>query len=68
MPVPGVGVQRARDDRGLELEGSLGHVSRARLEARGLDYGISVFGLVAAAAYFIPGWKYYRQGRRQESA
>jgi serine/threonine-protein kinase len=25
------------------------------------DYGISIFGLVAAASFFVPGLKYYRQ-------
>ncbi|QEG33611.1 serine/threonine protein kinase [Bythopirellula goksoeyrii] len=28
------------------------------------EYGISVYGLVSAATFFIPGWKYYRQSRR----
>jgi serine/threonine protein kinase len=26
------------------------------------DYGLAVYGLVSAATFFIPGWKYYRQG------
>jgi predicted Ser/Thr protein kinase len=26
------------------------------------DYGLSVYGLISAATFFIPGWKYYRQG------
>jgi predicted Ser/Thr protein kinase len=31
------------------------------------DYGLSVYGLISAATFFIPGWKYYRQsaGRSQ---
>jgi RNA polymerase sigma factor (sigma-70 family) len=28
-------------------------------------YGISLYGVVAAATYFLPGWKYYRQSRAQ---
>jgi serine/threonine-protein kinase len=24
-------------------------------------YGISIFGIVSAACFFVPGWKYYRQ-------
>ena len=32
-------------------------------EALGIpnDIGISLFGLVSAAVFFIPGWKYYRR-------
>lgn len=26
------------------------------------DYGLSVYGLISAATFFIPGWKYYLQG------
>jgi len=26
-------------------------------------YGISLYGVAAAASFFIPGWKYYRQNR-----
>jgi predicted Ser/Thr protein kinase len=26
------------------------------------DYGLAVYGLVSAATFFMPGWKYYRQG------
>jgi serine/threonine-protein kinase len=25
------------------------------------DYGITIFGIVAAACFFLPGLKYYRQ-------
>lgn len=35
----------------------------AELQRRGLDYGITLYGLVAAATFFLPGWKYYRQSR-----
>ena len=35
----------------------------AELERRGLDWGVSLYGLVSAAAFFLPGWKYYRQSR-----
>jgi len=35
----------------------------AELQRRGIEYGISFYGLVSAAAFFLPGWKYYRQNR-----
>jgi serine/threonine-protein kinase len=35
----------------------------AELQRNGLDWGISLYGLVSAAAFFLPGWKYYRQSR-----
>jgi serine/threonine protein kinase len=35
----------------------------AILERQGSDAGITVYGVVAAAAFFLPGWKYYRQSR-----
>jgi hypothetical protein len=35
---------------------------------RGSDYGIMVYGVVAAAAFFLPGWKYYRQSRTGRNA
>ena len=28
------------------------------------DYGISIFGIVSAACFFLPGLKYYRQARK----
>jgi serine/threonine-protein kinase len=37
----------------------------AILQQREIDIGITVFGVVSAAVFFIPGWKYYR--RRVES-
>ena len=39
-------------------------VVMAILQIRGWPYGISVLGLVSAATFFLPGWKYYRQSRR----
>ena len=39
-------------------------VAMAYLERVGFPYGITLFGVVAAAAFFIPGWKYLRQSRR----
>jgi serine/threonine-protein kinase len=33
----------------------------AAMQRQGLEYGVSIFGLVAAATFFLPGWKYYRQ-------
>jgi len=38
-------------------------LAMAELQRRGLDWGISLYGLVSAAAFFLPGWKYYRQSR-----
>ena len=35
----------------------------AELQRRGIDYGVSLYGLVSASAFFLPGWKYYRQSR-----
>jgi serine/threonine-protein kinase len=29
------------------------------------DLGLSLYGIVAALSFFIPGWKYYRQRRRR---
>jgi eukaryotic-like serine/threonine-protein kinase len=43
----------------------------ADMQRRGIDYGTSLYGLVSAAAFFLPGWKYYRQsqsGGRSTSA
>jgi serine/threonine-protein kinase len=33
----------------------------AEMQRQGFEYGVSIFGLVAAATFFLPGWKYYRQ-------
>lgn len=38
----------------------------AELQRRGMDYGISLYGVVSAAAFFLPGWKYYRQSQGGE--
>jgi serine/threonine-protein kinase len=40
----------------------------AEMARRGSDYGITVYGVVAAAAFFLPGWKYYRQSRTGRNA
>jgi serine/threonine-protein kinase len=40
----------------------------AELARRGIDYGISVYGVVSAATFFLPGWKYYRQSRAGRNA
>ena len=40
----------------------------AELQRRGIDYGMSLFGVVSAAAFFLPGWKYYRQSRAERDA
>jgi serine/threonine-protein kinase len=39
-------------------------VAMAYLDRIGFAYSISLFGLVAAASFFVPGWKYLRQSRR----
>jgi hypothetical protein len=36
----------------------------ALIQAADLHFGISVFGIAAAGTFFVPGWKYYRQSRR----
>jgi len=33
------------------------------IQRQGSDAGIMLFGLVGAAAFFLPGWKYFRQSR-----
>jgi hypothetical protein len=38
----------------------------AELQRHGLDFGVSLYGIVSAAAFFLPGWKYYRQSRAAE--
>jgi len=35
----------------------------AWLQNEGWPYGISLFGVVSAVTFFLPGWKYYRQSR-----
>ena len=40
----------------------------AEMQRRGIDYGITVYGLVSAVAFFLPGWKYYRQSRSSRDA
>lgn len=37
----------------------------AVLQSRDFEYGITLFGLVSAATFFLPGLKYYRQSRRE---
>jgi serine/threonine-protein kinase len=43
-------------------------LAMAELQRRGLDWGISLYGLVSAAAFFLPGWKYYHQSRTGRKA
>ena len=38
-------------------------VAMAYLDRVGFAYSVTLFGVVAAAAFFIPGWKYLRQSR-----
>jgi serine/threonine-protein kinase len=37
----------------------------AALDRAGFRYSLTLFGAVAAAAFFVPGWKYFRQSRRK---
>jgi len=39
-------------------------VVMAVMQRQGWPYSISIYGLVAAATFFLPGWKYFRQRRR----
>ena len=38
-------------------------VVMAWLQHQGWPYGVSLFGTVSAATFFLPGWKYYRQSQ-----
>lgn len=38
-------------------------VAMAILQQQQWPYGISMFGIVSAATFFLPGWKYYRQSQ-----
>lgn len=38
-------------------------VAMAILQRAGWPYGLTLFGIVSAATFFVPGWKYYRQSR-----
>jgi serine/threonine-protein kinase len=40
-------------------------IAMAALDHAGFRYSLSVFGIVAAAAFFIPGWKYFRQNQQK---
>ncbi len=40
-------------------------IAMAALQVRGFPYGITLFGIVSAATFFLPGWKYRRQSRRR---
>jgi serine/threonine-protein kinase len=37
----------------------------AALDRAGFRYSITLFGVVAAACFFVPGWKYFQQSRRK---
>jgi serine/threonine protein kinase len=37
----------------------------AALDRAGFPYSVTLFGVVAAACFFVPGWKYFRQSRRK---
>ena len=43
-------------------------VAMAAMHRAGWDYGISLFGIMAAASFFFPGLKYYRQRKQAERA
>jgi len=38
----------------------------AAMQSRGFQYGLTFYGIVSAATFFLPGWKYYRQSRNSE--
>jgi serine/threonine-protein kinase len=38
----------------------------AWMQQRGIDYGITVYGVVSAATFALPGWKYFQQNRRND--
>ena len=38
-------------------------IAMAILQTHGYDFGITLFGIVSALSFFIPGLKYYRQSR-----
>ena len=40
----------------------------AVLQQQQWPYGISLFGIVAAATFFLPGWKYYRQSQTNRNS
>jgi serine/threonine-protein kinase len=40
-------------------------IAMAEMQRQGFEYGLSIFGLVSAATFFLPGWKYYRQSARK---
>ena len=42
-------------------------LAMALLQHQQWPYGVSLFGIVSAATFFLPGWKYYRQSRWNES-
>jgi serine/threonine-protein kinase len=42
-------------------------LAMAAMQRQGSEYGVSLFGLVAAATFFLPGWKYYRQSAGRTS-
>jgi serine/threonine protein kinase len=37
----------------------------AVLDRAGFSYSLTLFGIVAGATFFVPGWKYFRQSRRR---
>lgn len=39
-------------------------LAMAAIDAAGLHFSVSVFGVAAATTFFVPGLKYYRQSRR----
>jgi serine/threonine-protein kinase len=39
-------------------------IAMALLDRAGFHFGISLFGAVAGATFFFPGWKYWQQSRR----
>jgi serine/threonine-protein kinase len=40
-------------------------IGMAWMQAAGWPYGLTLFGVVSAASFFLPGLKYFRQSRRE---
>ena len=43
-------------------------VAMALMQRASYPYGITLFGIVSAGAFFVPGWKYFQQSRRDPSS
>ena len=43
-------------------------IAMAAMQRAGFEYNLTLYGLVSAATFFLPGWKYYRQNANQRLA